>query len=236
MKYKERILRHELKYYVNEDTLILLRKLLKTFMNADENMSGPEGYLVSSIYFDDIYNSAMQEKLAGIKHRRKYRIRAYDLNEGKILLECKEKFEKYISKRSVRLTKEEYDQILLGNVEVFVNREEKLCKEFYVYSKTRLLHPVVVVEYLREAYTIPTGNVRVTFDKEISASVGTFDMFSEEYITTRALEEGKVVLEVKYDDFLPEYIRQIISTVNTEQCAISKYVMCREEKRRVTSI
>lgn len=236
MKKNGRVLRHEQKYYINEDTVMLLRSLLAPLMKVDENSCKENGYLVSSIYFDDIYHSAMHEKIAGVANRKKFRIRSYDLDNRKIKLECKEKYDQYISKRSVNLSITEYEEMLEGNYEVLRNRTEGICREFYVYTKTKLLHPVVVVEYTREAFVEKAGNVRITFDKEIAASMTTMDIFSEDYITTRVLKEGKVVLEVKYDDFLPEHIRQVIGTINTQQCAISKYVMCRENKREVKHI
>ena len=233
MKYNGRVLRHELKYYIGENDAILLRMLIQHFMQVDENMENEEGYLVSSIYFDDMFHRAMQEKLAGNEHRKKFRIRSYDLSDQLIRLECKEKFDQYISKRSAILSREEYDLIMHGEIDFLTKRREDVCREFFAYCKTSLLHPVVVVEYLREAYVLSAGNVRITFDKEVSASLNTMDVFSKDYVTTRALDEGTIILEVKYDDFLPAYIKQLINIINTEQCAISKYVMCREYKRRV---
>ncbi len=236
MKYNGRVLRHELKYYLRENEAILLRKLMKDFMQMDENMINKDGYLVSSIYFDDFFHRAMQEKLAGEEHRKKFRIRSYDLNDQLIRLECKEKFNQYISKRSAILSRDEYNKILRGEVNFLTSRKESVCREFFSYCKTSMLHPVVVVEYLREAYILSAGNVRITFDKEVSASLNTMDLFSKDYVTNRSLDEGTMILEVKYDDFLPAYIQQIINIVNKEQCAISKYVMCRDYKRRVKHI
>lgn len=233
MKYNGRLIRHELKYYIDEKKTFLLRNVLKDVAKPDENMEDPNGYLISSIYFDDIYNSAMSEKMAGISTRRKFRIRSYNLDDSFIRLECKEKYEQYISKISAVLTRQEYNWIMEGNYEFLKDRPEEVCRLFFAHYKTRKLHPVVVVEYLREAYTLPAGNVRITFDKEISVSVGELDIFSNRYITHRVLEEGFNVLEVKYDDYLPEYIRQVICIAQAHQCAISKYVMCRDEKRKV---
>lgn len=236
MIYNNRKLRHELKYYMDEEKAFLLRQLLQTVLRPDSNMKNPMGYLISSIYFDDMYNTAMEEKLSGANPRKKFRIRSYDYDDSFIRLECKEKYEQYISKISATLTRQEYDHILAGDYEVLRNRSEEVCRMFYVYTKTRLLHPVVVVEYVREAYVYPLGNVRITFDKEISASVGVLDVFSKEYISRRALDPGKIVLEVKYDDFLPAHIQRVVSLAQTQQCAVSKYTMCRDEKRKVEHV
>ena len=233
MKYEGHTLRHELKYYINYNVYHVLRERLQKVVSMDENMPDEEGYLISSIYFDDIYHSAMEEKIAGTRFRKKFRIRSYGLNDGLIRLECKSKFNEYISKTSAKLSREEYDKILQGDYSFLLDREERVCQELYCYNKTKLLKPVVVVEYMREAYVYQLGNVRITFDKDIASSVTNIDMFSDTYATTKVLPNDRMVLEIKYDDFIPSHILQILQTAMTERCAISKYVMCREKKRMV---
>ena len=155
------------------------------------------------------------------------------MNDSLIRLECKSKFNEYISKTSAKLSREEYDKILQGDYSFLLDREERVCQELYCYNKTKLLKPVVVVEYMREAYVYQLGNVRITFDKDIASSVTNIDMFSDTYATTKVLPNDRMVLEIKYDDFIPSHILQILQTAMTERCAISKYVMCREKKRMV---
>ncbi len=233
MQYEGHTLRHELKYYINYDVYHTLRKRLQAVLQMDENMPNEDGYLISSIYFDDMHHSAMEEKIAGTRFRKKFRIRSYELDNSLIRLECKSKFNEYISKIGAKLSLEEYNQIMNGNFDDLIFRKEQVCKELFCYNRTKLLKPKVVVEYRREAFVSPLGNVRITFDKEISASSGTLDMFSPNYHTTKILPDDIMVLEVKYDDYIPSYILSILQTAMTDRCAISKYVMCREEKRRV---
>ena len=233
MKYEGHTLRHELKYYINYDVYYVLQKRLQKVIQMDENMPDEEGYLVSSIYFDDMYHSAVEEKIAGTRFRKKFRIRSYQLNNQLIRLECKRKYNEYISKTSAKLSLEEYNQIMNGKYDSLIMRKEQVCKELFCYNRTKLMKPVVAVEYRREAYVSPLGNVRITFDKEISASTGTLDMFSPQYHTSKVLPDDIMVLEVKYDDYIPSHILSILQTAMTDRCAISKYVMCREEKRMV---
>ncbi len=233
MWYEGHKLRHELKYYINESVYQTLRNRLKVVIEPDPNMKNPEGYIISSLYFDDIYNSALEEKQNGIRFRKKFRMRSYNHSDSLIKLECKRKYDQYISKTSAAFTREEYDAILAGKYDFLAKRNETVCKELFAYHHTLLMKPVVTVEYLREAYILPQGNVRITFDKEISSSVNNFDMFSEEYSTRNVLEPGVIVLEVKFDDFIPTFVQQSLKTAMTEKCAISKYVMCRNEKRRI---
>ena len=232
MQYEGKRLRHELKYYIDYDTYYILRDRLKNVIETDKNMTNEEGYLISSLYLDDMYHSAVEEKVAGIRFRKKFRIRIYERDDRLIRLECKSKCNEYIAKEGATISLKEYQKILEGDYKFLIERPEKVCKELFGYSRLKLLKPVVVVEYQREAYISPLGNVRITFDKDISASKE-LDMFSKNYYTQKVLPDGIMVLEVKYDDYLPVHIKSLLQGIHANQCAISKYVMCREEKRRV---
>lgn len=233
MQYQGNKLRHEIKYYINDSVYHTLRNRLKTVLIPDENMVNEEGYLISSLYFDDVYQSAFEEKQSGSRFRKKYRIRSYNRSNQLLRLECKQKFDEYIAKGSADLSDMEYQEILKGNTMTLINRPEQVCRELMVYERTRLLRPVVVVEYQREAYVLPQGNVRITFDKDISASVGSLDLFAQDFITRKVLSDHIMVMEVKYDDFIPYYVQELLRTAMTDRCAISKYVMCRQELRKV---
>ena len=233
MQYEGHKLRHEWKYYINYDTYYVLRDRLRQIIGPDENMHDENGYLISSIYFDDMYGTAMEEKTAGTRFRKKFRIRSYEYDPGLIRLECKSKFDEFISKESAKLTQEEYYKILNGDYGFLISRPEKVCQELFMYHQTKFLKPQVTVEYRREAYVYPLGNVRITFDKDISAGTDTLDMFSEYYHTTKILDDDLMVLEVKYDDYLPAHIAKLLQIGMADQCAISKYVMCREKQRMV---
>lgn len=233
MEYEGHTLRHELKYYINYDVYHVLRKRLQRVIGADEHMTDEEGYVVSSLYFDDCHHSAQKDKIAGTRFRKKFRIRSYGYDSRLIRVECKEKYDEYISKTSAKIALEEYRWILCGDYGWLLLREEPVLKELFCYNRTKRLRPAVVVEYRREAYVSSAGNVRITFDKEIAASTGTLDLFSSGYHTAQVLPEGIMVLEVKYDDYIPSYILSVLQTAMTNRCAISKYVMCREKKRRM---
>lgn len=236
MKYKGHKLRHEYKYYIKEKTYHILRERFRSILQADENMLAEEGYLISSLYFDDIYNSALEEKIQGNRFRKKYRIRVYNHDDDLIKLECKAKYDNYIAKESATLTREEYDMILRDDYSFLLSREETVCKELYCLHQTKCLKPVTVVEYRREAYVLDAGNVRITFDKDISSSIYSLDMFSDEYVTSAVLDQGIMVLEVKYDDFMPKFIWQVIQSEGTLKSAISKFVLCRNKNRRVIQL
>lgn len=233
MEYLGHHLRRELKYYINAGDYHTLRARLSTIAAPDPHMRDPEGYLVTSLYFDDIHHSAMAEKAAGVQFRKKFRLRCYNRSDALIHLECKRKYNEFISKDTFPLSRGEYDSILAGEYGFLLSGASPLCRELYARHHAQLLRPVVTVEYLREAYVSQEGAVRITFDKDISASVGACDLFSEDRETRKVLEPGRMILEIKYDSCLPDAIARILQIPAAEHCAISKYVMCREEKRRL---
>ncbi len=236
MEYKGHMIRHEYKFYINNFVYHELRERFRYVLQADRNMKDDEGYLISSLYFDDMYHSAIEDKINGTPFREKYRIRIYNHDDELIKLECKSKFNQYISKQWARINKEEYDRILNGNYEFLLSRPEEVCRQLYANQTTKLMRPVTVVEYQREAYVHPLGNVRITFDKNLSASIGNLDIFNKDYGSIRVPMEDMMILEVKYDDYIPDYIWNIIQTDRIINCAISKYVMCRDINRKVRII
>lgn len=236
MKYQGRVLRHEMKFYINEAIYHSLRERFRNTLEPDENMTQEEGYIISSLYFDDIYNSALEQKKNGTRFRKKYRIRIYDHDDRLIKLECKSKFDSFIAKESAILSREEYNRILDGDYDFLIQREERVCRELYAFHNSVLLNPTIAVEYIREAYICDHGNVRLTFDKNVSASIFSLDMFSKDFVSVEVLPQGVVVLEVKYDDYIPTYILNMIQSAMTQKCAISKYVMCRNLNRRIRQV
>ena len=118
MEYLGHRLRHEIKYYINDSVYHTLRSRLNTVAGADPNMKDEDGYLISSLYLDDIYHSALEEKEAGIRFRKKYRLRCYNREDRKISLECKRKYGEYISKDSAGISRAEYDSMLAGAYDI----------------------------------------------------------------------------------------------------------------------
>lgn len=233
MEYKGHKLRHEYKFYINTLVYHELRERFRHVLQTDSHMKEESGYLISSLYFDDLFNSAIDDKIEGTRFRKKYRIRLYNHSDDFIKLECKSKFNEYISKQWVGISREEYNSILNGDYEFLMSRPEEICKMLYANRVSRQLQPVTVVEYQREAYVHPQGNVRITFDKNLSASFGHLDVFRQEYETIQVPMQGMMIFEVKYDDYIPDYIWKIIQTDGLVKSAISKYVMCRDINRKV---
>ncbi|MEK4425426.1 polyphosphate polymerase domain-containing protein [Solibacillus sp. FSL K6-1523] len=228
MAFENKHFRHELKYYITYFEMIALRKKVSSFLSLDKNALSPEGYNIRSLYFDGIHDHSTYDKNDGIFAREKYRIRIYNENDAIIKLERKSKYGDYINKEAVPLTRGDYDAILHGDYDCLKERTETLTQDFYRALAFRRFQPRVIVDYIREAYIYELGNVRITFDKELRAGINGVDLFDKNIVYQEILYPEQVILEVKYDDFLPDVIRQLLQPERLTRSAISKYVLCRE--------
>lgn len=218
--------RHEMKYiiptYLHQEMSAVFREIM-----AYDRHAGPEyQYNIRSLYFDDMYHSAYNEKLDGIQHRRKYRIRIYNCKDRRIVLECKHKDGAYIYKENVPISRDEYDSILAGEAGFLLKRPEPVAREFYIDYRSKLLRPEVIVEYDREPFIFDTGTVRITFDKGLRAIHKDGDMFDPNARSLDILGKSKMILEIKFTGILPEQIRRLFNAYEIVQTNASKYCMC----------
>jgi len=219
--------RHEYKYLISPHDYYVLHSRLKPVMQLDPYASANGGYHVRSLYFDDIYDSSLMQKNAGIYEREKFRIRVYDKSNSIIKLERKYKNERFVCKEVASLSLDEYNAIMQGYTSFLANSSNPLKKLFYSRISKNLLKPIVITDYYRDALTYPLEEVRVTFDKKMSTVNGNLDIFDfDNHIEIPTEHYKDVVLEVKYNNFMPEFIRDMLF-VNASVMAISKYVLCR---------
>lgn len=221
--------RHEEKYYISYADYIVLRQQLRALMHPDPHADENGEYYIRSLYLDDIYNTAVSEKAAGIQHRHKYRIRIYNFSKTKIRFEKKIKNGAYIAKESFDMTYDEYLAFIRGDMEFLLHKEAPLAKEIYLQVRQNRLKPAVVVDYEREPFIMDYETIRITFDKNLRSSKASWDIFDEALPRTPMLEKGIVVLEVKYNKALPDYLARVINGISAMQTsAISKYILCRQ--------
>ena len=225
-------LRHELKYYITPAELGVLRGIIRPLLKPDPNGNENNEYLIRSLYFDTFDDQALEEKIAGVGMRKKYRIRIYNFSDRVIKLECKSKMGDLISKQSVSIPRDLAEQIIAGDPDGLQRMKHPLLQEVYIMMKTKLLKPAVIVDYLREAYIHNAEEVRVTFDKQIRTGLNSTDLFNGRIPTYPVFDDPVEVLEVKYDDFLPSYLQAVLSGITAQRSAISKYVWCRRYENR----
>jgi len=208
----------------------ILRRKLQAVLKSDSH-AGPDGrYHIRSLYFDDISNSAFFDKMAGVPTRKKYRMRIYNYSDDFIKFERKRKFNEYVCKDVAVISREEADRIIKGDVSSLANSDKQLLRCFYLECRRNLMRPVALVDYLREAYIHPIGNVRITFDIGLRTSLGAVHFFDKATSTVTAYEEPGVILEVKFDAVLPEVVRGLLTGVIRPRSALGKFAMCRGSK------
>ena len=220
--------RHELKYPIGVSEYLALIQRLRAVMQRDPHAGADGRYAIRSVYFDNYRDKALREKIDGVQKREKFRIRYYNDDFSFVTLEKKIKHNDLCMKLDAPLTVEEYRRILQMPGAWMLEHPQPLVRELYCKMKTQQLRPRVLVSYVREPYIYDAGNVRVTFDSYIRTSLFQRE-FSDGVISDICATDapGDVILEVKYDAFLPEIIRSLLQSEELRQQAFSKYGSCR---------
>lgn len=221
-------LRHELKYQIDTMQYTLLRKKISKVLKPDPHARADGRYHIRSLYFDDFKNTAYFEKLAGVARRKKYRIRIYNYSDKVVKLERKTKLDYYILKDRANITREQAENIIGGNITFLSNSKKGLLKDFYLDYRRTYLRPVVIVDYLREAYIHNVNNVRITFDIGLNKNLGPINLFNFDASTIGVAKEPGVILEIKFNKKLPKYIKGLFPSSIRPRSAIGKFVICRE--------
>ncbi len=225
MKIESKVYRQEKKYLLSMTQAMILEQRIKAILPLDTN-SGGGSYHIRSIYFDTIFDKAYEEKVAGINEREKIRIRFYGLNQDVIKLERKEKRENLIYKEHCVIDIKTAESMIRGDFEGLLRYESVLAQYVYGLAKSEGLRAVVIVDYIRRAYLHPIGNLRVTFDSQLMSSIPSENVW-EIGKTFDVLGEN-IILEIKFNQIIPTYIKEILCSVPGIKMAISKYVLCRE--------
>jgi len=219
--------RHEYKYLLDMSGYIFLKNTLSPLMAQDRHVDQDGCYRIRSLYFDDRDDTDFFAKLSGLYSRKKYRIRYYNFDESYIVFEKKIKEGSGSFKRSARLSAEQARQAACGHLTQLVYAKSPLLREIGLAATLRGLKPSVITDYIREPLIEELGNVRVTFDRRISTCLTNTDIFEKDIPLLPAIGAGDIILEVKYDSYLPTYIAHALSRAKALQMAISKYALCR---------
>lgn len=216
--------RHEYKHEISLSDLVLLTSRFNAVLTADEHAGADGSYSITSLYFDDLRDSALTDKLNGVDNRDKFRLRRYGSDLEHIKLEKKSKRNSLCLKESVAVSRDEVERIINGDID-FLLDGPPLCQELYSRMRTGL-KPKAIVAYTRRAYTFPVGNVRVTLDYDLrtSSDPNAFFDTAAPLIPTRG---NSTLLEVKWDEFLPDFIADLIFIPGRHSGSFSKYAQCR---------
>lgn len=217
--------RHEIKHEITAYDRFLLRNRLRALCEPDPHAIDGE-YSIRSLYFDTAENTALLEKLDGVNRREKFRIRYYNGDSSVIHLEKKSKWNALGTKDSVTLTAAQAQSIVSGDIDWMLRAPDALVRELYDRMRTTGLRPRTIVDYTREPFVYAPGNVRITFDYDIRTGLQCTD-FLDPHCLTVPVPDDPILLEVKWDEFLPSVIRDAIQLEGRQSSGYSKYAACR---------
>ena len=217
--------RHEWKHEISYADLLAIRQRLRAVAESDPHAQGGR-YLIRSLYFDNLDDKALREKIDGVNLREKFRIRYYNGDTSVIHLEKKSRRAGLGTKFSAALSREEAQRIVNGNPDWMMDSGRPLVQELYCKMRYQGLCPKVIVDYTREPFIYRPGNVRVTFDYDIRTGLSCTDFLNPDCVTIPA-GDAPILLEVKWDAFLPNIIRDAVQTPGRHAEAFSKYAQCR---------
>ena len=216
--------RHELKFTVNAGDVAVLRSRLGAYMARDSHNGGV--YKIRSLYFDNLSNQALREKVDGVNRREKFRMRYYNGDLSQIHLEKKSKYNGLGTKDRAILSAQEAQRIVDGDLEWMLSADRPLVQELYVKMKNGGFRPKTIVDYTREPFVYAPGNVRVTLDYNIRTGLQCTDFLNADCVTI-PVGEHVTILEVKWDEFLPSVIRDAVQLGSRQTTSFSKYAACR---------
>ena len=217
--------RHEWKHEITVSDMIAIRHRLRAVAKIDLNAIDGK-YLIRSLYFDNLSDKVLREKLDGVNIREKFRIRYYNGDTSLIRLEKKSKWNGLGSKQSDTLTRDEAQSVVDGELDWMPVSDRPLVQELYSKMKAQGLRPKTIVDYTREPFVYAPGNVRVTLDFNIRTGLNCTDFLNLNCVTIPA-RDAPVILEVKWDTFLPDIIRDAVQLEGRHTAAFSKYAACR---------
>ncbi len=224
----EKKYRHELKYVVSAAQIPLLKSRIAAIMRLDPHAGADGKYTIRSLYFDDYDNHCYYENENGTDPREKFRIRIYNHSQAVIHLECKRKERGKTLKTAAGVTVEQVNRAIEGTPWKNMENHPSLLRKLKLQMDTLLLRPVVIVEYERIPYIYRNGNVRVTFDMNLSSSDDLFRFWDASLPRRPVMPPGMHLMEVKFDEYLPDFIYRGLNLGVLRQAAYSKYYLCRK--------
>jgi hypothetical protein len=217
--------RHEWKHELSFQDYLILRQRLRAVMEPDPHAVDGK-YFIRSLYFDNADDKALREKIDGVNRREKFRLRYYNGDPTLIHLEKKSKLDGLGTKFSAELTAAEAQKLVDGELDWMLSTDRPLVRELYVKIRTQVLRPKTIVDYTREPFIYRPGNVRVTLDYDIRSGLGCTDFLNPRAVTVPA-GDAPILLEVKWDEYLPDLICDVVQMPGRHVSAFSKYAQCR---------
>ena len=222
----EKGFRHEYKYLISKADAELLKRRLPYIMERDPH-AGPTGqYTIRSLYFDDFSGTAYYDKVDGVNYRAKYRIRFYNYDPSILKLEKKEKLGNLTRKTAQTITKNDARALEFALTGGCPDTRDGLVEELRIQFVSQGLRPRVLVDYDRTPFICRDGNTRITLDENVRTRPYIAHLFASPRAMVPAMDADQVILEVKFDDFIPQYLLDALADIPRVNMAISKFAMC----------
>ncbi|MGG4490909.1 polyphosphate polymerase domain-containing protein [Metabacillus idriensis] len=218
--------RTELKHEMTKMDCYLLRNKLKHVMKADPHAKKDGKYFIRSVYFDNFDNKVLTQKKEGFYERDKFRVRLYDYNMDFLNLEKKSKRNNLTYKQKCSITACEYERMRKGDISWMEHDSRLLLQDLFIQMNLFQLKPLTVVDYEREVFIYENGNVRVTFDSSIKTSFRNNDVLNPDLAMVDT-NPDIVILEVKYDEYIPDVIKYLLQLGDRRKGTYSKYQISR---------
>ena len=224
----ETVYRNEWKHLITLSDMIAIRQRLRAIAKPDPHAIDGK-YIIRSLYFDTPGDRALREKIDGVNVRDKFRLRYYNGDTGFIQLEKKSKRDGVGTKAQTSLMPIQAQAIIDGDIGWMKESGDALLIELYSRMRGENLRPKTLVDYTREPFVYGPGNVRVTLDYNIRTELFCTDFLNPDCVMIPAGDAGapNIVLEVKWDTFLPSIIRSAVQVPGCRTAAFSKYEVCR---------
>ena len=222
------IFRHEVKYFISEREAFMLSQYLRLIMRVDRHADADGQYWVRSLYFDTSGNRDYFDKVNGYFERRKLRLRIYDTKSDAAMLELKSKHGAVVHKESVQLNSTEAIMLINDNCTFLPGMLNDAAGKFYTCFRREHLRPILLIDYERQAFELPLENIRITIDRNLRASMDTLRLFDKSVPCANVMNEARCILEVKYRNAIPDFLRSILSEIRLSSVSISKYVISRQ--------
>ncbi len=220
------VFRTERKFLISTKQMYSMKNKLSSLMQEDKHNCN-DGYVIRSLYFDSLEDRDFEEKEAGVLLRRKFRLRCYGAQSTFANLEMKQKEGALQRKRSLKLTKLQSQSLIKGEYNSLLECQDSFAAECYALMNMYLYKPKSIVEYRRLAFIAKENKIRITFDHHITGTESNFDIFSSSLCQYPILDQDLVVLEVKYNGFLPAYIKDMLINCNRSELSVGKYSLSR---------
>lgn len=219
--------RSELKYYISKNECTALVNRLKCVLEPDKHSVPGVGYYIRSLYFDSYDDKCLYEKQSGTMYRSKFRLRIYDTDSQTVKFEIKNKWNNQIFKESAIISRDSAERIIEGEYDELLTYRNPILNKAYIEFTQYHYRPTVMIDYDRDAFMSDFFNLRITIDKDLRSSNTDFDIFSKDVHTVPVIMEGVQILEIKYNECLPDYVKGVVQAISFERCAISKYTLGR---------